>query len=210
MINVADLWWSQDHQAWDDALQRYWNFVRPANMDLERRMEELDIERIRQLDSTAWYKFLLNDYFRWKYSAANRYVTTTNRLRDWVSAGGLVELARIKERLLTFDVHDVATGLSIAGEIKGLGPAGASGLLAVLFPDAFGTADQFVVKALQAVTDLPESGTLARMNPQQLRVTDAAVLIGVMRRKAFENNRTFGTSNWTPRKVDKVLWTYGR
>jgi hypothetical protein len=210
MISVADLWCSQDRQSWDNALERYWTFVRPANLELERRMETLDLERIRRFDAAAWYEFLLNDYFRWKYTAPNRYVTTTNRLRDWVNSGRLAALASIKERLLTFDLRDVATGLSIASEIKGLGPAGASGLLAVLFPDAFGTADQFVVKALQAVPDLPESATLARMKPQQLSVADAAVLIGIMRRKASENNRTFGTSSWTPRKVDKVLWTYGR
>lgn len=210
MISIAELWRSQDRQAWDDALERYWDFVRPENVGVERRMEMLDVERIRQFDAAAWYDFLLNDYFRWKYTAPNRYATTTKSLRQYVEAGGLAELARIKARLFEFDVGDVATGLSIASEIKGLGPAGASGLLALLFPKAFGTADQFVVKSLQAVTDLPDSGAVMRMKPTQLRLADAVVLIGVMRRKAFENNQAFGTSTWTPRKVDKVLWTYGR
>ena len=39
---------------------------------------------------------------------------------------------------------------------------------------------------------------------------DAAALIAIMRRKAAENNQAFRTSTWTPRMVDKVLWTYGR
>jgi len=31
-----------------------------------------------------------------------------------------------------------------------------------------------------------------------------------MRGKAADNNRVFKLDNWTPRKLDKVLWTYGR
>jgi hypothetical protein len=94
--------------------------------------------------------------------------------------------------------------------LKGLGPAGASGLLAVMFPTAFGTVDQFAVKALQSIPDLPESSIVAKTKPQQLSLPDAAVLIAIMRRKAAENNQVFQTLAWTPRMVDKVLWTYGR
>ena len=79
-----------------------------------------------------------------------------------------------------------------------------------MFPAAFGTADQFVVKALRSVEDLPESSALAKMKPEQLTLADVAALIAIMRRKAAENNQAFRTSSWTPRMVDKVLWTYGR
>ena len=69
---------------------------------------------------------------------------------------------------------------------------------------------QFVVKALRAVRGLSEARDVARMNPDSLSLRDAVLLISIMRRKAEENNRLFGTSDWTPRKIDKVLWTYGR
>ena len=67
----------------------------------------------------------------------------------------------------------------------------------------FGTADQFVVKALQSLPDLPEASVLAKMKPDQLTLPGAAALIGIMRRKAAENNEVFRVSSWTPRRVDK-------
>ena len=48
------------------------------------------------------------------------------------------------------------------------------------------------------------------MKPDSLTVKDGVVLIEIMRRKAAANNRLLGTDSWTPRKIDKVLWTYGR
>lgn len=210
MTGVLELWYSRDPDLWDRALARYWDFVLPRNLDLERQMESLDPERVRGLDAEAWYDFLLNEYFRWKYSAPNRYGSTTKQLRRYVADGELDALARIKDRLFAFDLSDIRVGLSIACEVRGLGPAGGSGLLAVMFPTAFGTADQFVVKALREVPGLPEASAVASMNPDQLTLRDAEALIAIMRRKAAENNQAFQTATWTPRMVDKVLWVCGR
>lgn len=124
------------------------------------------------------------------------------------------ELYRIKERLLVFNRSDIREGLSIACEIKGLGTAGASGLLALMYPESFGTVDQFAVNALCGVTGLPESVALAKIRPKgktkskQLTINNGVMLIEIMRRKAAVNNRLFGTSVWTPRKIDQVLWGY--
>lgn len=79
-----------------------------------------------------------------------------------------------------------------------------------MYPDTFATVDQFVVKALREVEGLPERAALRRMNPEGLTPRDGVLLIRIMQRKAAENNRQFGIIGWTPRKVDKVLWTYGR
>lgn len=209
-ISISELWRSHDSWVWDQALGRYWQFVRPANLDLEHRMESLDLERIRQLNAQGWYDFLLDEYFPWKYTAPNRYATTVRCLRSYADAGRLAELESIKRDLLVFDPSDIRKGLSIASRIKGLGTAGASGLLALMFPQKFGTADQFVVKALKDVKDLAETEALDRMKPEALTVADGVVLIGIMRRKAAENSQTFGGSIWTPRNIDKILWTYGR
>jgi hypothetical protein len=70
--------------------------------------------------------------------------------------------------------------------------------------------DQFAVKALLIIGDLPETPLLEQMNPTDLNVNDGVVLIEIMRRKAAQNNRLFGTDAWMARKIDKVLWTYGR
>jgi hypothetical protein len=44
--------------------------------------------------------------------------------------------------------------------IRGLGIAGASGLLSVLFPEYFGTVDQFVVMSLLCINGLKERKSL--------------------------------------------------
>ena len=48
------------------------------------------------------------------------------------------------------------------------------------------------------------------MKPKSLDTADGVFLINLMARKATENNRAFGTNTWTPRTMDKFLWTYGR
>lgn len=83
-------------------------------------------------------------------------------------------------------------------------------MLSLIYPERFATVDQFVVKALRGVEGLPESDALSRMKPENLSVTDGVLLIRILGRKAQENNQAFETRSWTPRKVDMVLWTYGR
>ena len=79
-----------------------------------------------------------------------------------------------------------------------------------MYPQKFGTVDEFVVKALRQVNGLPEATALARMNPEDLTIRDGAMIVGILQRKAAANNRNFKSNAWTPRKLDKVLWTYGR
>lgn len=211
MQSIAELWRSPDQAAWRQALERYWQYVQPRNLELERALERLDLERIRNLEPEGWYDFLRNQYFRWKYTAPNRYATTTRSLAAYVDqTGGLDELHSIKFRLLELDVSKIREGLLIACEIRGLGVAGASGLLSLLYPPAFATVDQFAVKALRLVGGLPEDDILARMKPESLSIANGVNLIGLMRRKSAENNQLFETTEWTPRKIDQILWTYGR
>jgi hypothetical protein len=78
-----------------------------------------------------WYAFLHDKYFKWKYTGCNRYATTTRHLEEYKASG---ELDR---------GDDIRAGLQTAQEIRGLGMAGASGLLALMYPDFFGTVGQF-------------------------------------------------------------------
>ena len=146
MVEIAELWYSKESNLWNQALERYWEFVRPVNMALEHEMENLVLSMLRDLDEQGWYDFLRDKYFRWKYTAPNRYATTTRSLKQYVDEGNLQELYRIKESLLTFDHRDIEQGLTIANKIRGLGTAGASGLLSLMYPQTFATVDQFAVK----------------------------------------------------------------
>lgn len=207
-ISISDLWHSSNPNAWNQVLEeRYWSLIKPENIGLERRLEPLSLDRIREFNPIKWYAFLKDEYFRWKYTADNRYGSTTKHLRRYLDEDKLDELDQVRQRLLDFDLQDVYAGLNAAFEIHGLGPAGASGLLSLMYPETFGTVDQFVVTELCKVETLPEAKAVARMKPENLTIRDAILLIGIMQRKASELNQKLVVTTWTPRKIDKVLWS---
>jgi hypothetical protein len=204
------MWNSNDPGLWQTALTRYWTFVKASNLELEKEMDRLNAETVKVMNPKAWFEFLLEKYFRWKYTAPNRYGSTTKMLRTYASNNELAALHAIKERLFAAEKDNIQQCLSIASLIRGLGIAGASGLVAVLFPAQFGTVDQFVVKALAKISDLPEKNLIAAMTPESLKLNEGTILIRIMRRKAAELNGVSSLVRWTPRKVDMVLWTCGR
>ena len=48
------------------------------------------------------------------------------------------------------------------------------------------------------------------MNPEGLKIKDGIILVNIMKEKAAELNAKFNTDFWTPRKIDMILWAYGR
>jgi hypothetical protein len=206
--NIEQLWHSTDRELWRAALSNYWTRVQPSNLQLEQRMDNLKIEEIDRLNEQGWFDFLHDEYFVWKYTAKNRLATTRKSLKKHVHEYGLSKLFDIKEQLLTLDLRDIGRCLETAESIPGLGYAGASGLLSLLNPEWFGTVDQFVIKALREIHDLPERDKLKTVNPDIITLRVSILLIEIMRKKANENNQMFDTSFWTPRKIDQVLWGY--
>ena len=207
---TLEMWNTNDSELWEKALNRYWAFVKPSNLELEKEMDELDGGAVRAMNPRTWFTFLLEKYFRWKYTAPNRYASTTKLLRTYAANNELPALHAIKERLFALDKENIQQCLAVACSIRGLGTAGASGLLAVLFPASFGTVDQFAVKALAKIPELPERDLIAAMSPESLKLSEGTILIRIMRRKAEELNRISPLLKWTPRKVDMVLWTCAR
>ena len=175
-----------------------------------KKLHQLELrQHIAQMDASAWFEFLEKEYFFWKYTAATFYARNIKHLQCY-KPDSLDELDRIRQRLLKLSMDDILTALETAAEILGLGIAGASGLLALMYPRHFGTVDQFAVKALRKVKDLPQAHELQKMNPMSLKLQDGAVLIKIFRDKAEANNRVLKSNAWTPRLIDMVLWTYGR
>jgi hypothetical protein len=206
-MKISELWYSSDREKWMEVIEiDYWKLIQPRNLTLEKSMDRLDIKRITDMNPQQWYEFLRDEYFCWKYTARNRYATTTAHLRKYVENNQLHELNRIREQLLSMDNSDIRNGLIIGTSIRGLGTAGASGLLSLIYPETYGTVDQFVVQSLKVIPGLPEIQTINRMNKDSLTVNDGVALIQIMQNKALENNKLFGTTYWTPRKIDKVLW----
>lgn len=207
-MELTQLWNSSVENEWEWALEKYWKLVKPKNINLEKKMEKLNPEHIENLTGEGFYNFLHDEYFVWKYTAKNRLATTCMHLERYKNENRLAELDRIKHELFTFESEDTKHGLEIASSIHGLGIAGASGLLALLFPKSFGTVDQFVVKDLLSIEDIENRDMLQSMNPDNLRLKDGVELIRIMKEKANNLNGINNTDKWTPRLIDKVLWAY--
>lgn len=207
---IDNLWNYGSETAWNEALAHYYEIIRAEALEIENYIENIDATEVAQLSATEFYDFLHDKYFVWKYTAKNRLATTRKSLRRYVEEGKLSELADIQRRLFSADHTNISRCLSIATEIRGLGAAGASGLLAVLFPKDFGTIDQFVVKALREVDGLPYAAELAEMNPESLSVKNGVLIIKILREQAEKLNQKFNTDFWTPRKIDMILWSIGR
>jgi hypothetical protein len=214
MTLIQELWVCEDEAVWRFALKTYWLFVKREDRNLENEIDQLDRGEVQGFDRKGWYDFLFDKYFPWKFTVAAWLATARKRLEGQrQSENGLDKLYEIKEHLFALDhanPENIEDALKEAEKINGLATAGASGLLAVLFPEHFGTVDRFVVRALQAIDGLPQEDLLRHMKPEGFTPHEAAALINIMREKASDNNRKFNTNFWTPRKIDMILWTYGR
>ena len=175
-------------------------------------MERLSPTDIQLMNVQEFYVFLRDEYFVWKYTAKNRLATTRNALAKYETEG-MDSLARIQLRILSIyedDPNNTEDLLETTKRIHGLGTAGASGLLSILFPEHYGTLDQFLVYALLNVDELPEHKRLQEIKPLNLTVKDGIMLEDLLRIKASELNRMFETTTWTPRKLDMILWAIDR
>ena len=169
-LNSFDrLWRSSQEEVWHEAVDDYWRLVKPTHMELERDLDQLDPERLQKMNAQEWFNFLHDEYFRWKYTAANRLATTTQHLKRQAEEKGEEILLGFRDDIFEQAPIDLNKGLKAAMQIRGLGTAGASGLLSLIFPEKYGTVDQFIVKRLLEVPDLPELEAVKKMNPEGLR-----------------------------------------
>ena len=72
MDRLPEVWSSKDPDVWEHALGQYWEFVLPRNLVLEREIDHLRPEIVEAMDASEWYDFLLEKYFRWKFTPLNR------------------------------------------------------------------------------------------------------------------------------------------
>ena len=206
-MTIVNLWESKNQVDWKIALDKYGIYVKPENKDIEHELNNINSDSVKIMNKNEWYEFLLNKYFKWKFTVPDIYIHTTKYLKTYKENNELETLYKIKEQLFQFDKNDIKLGLEIAKQIKGLGVVGASGLLTILFPLYFGTVDQFVVKALNDVFSSSEESYIKKIEPKGLKIDDGAVLITIMRNKSDSLNKLFQTDFWTPRKIDMILWS---
>jgi len=209
-MKLQELWLSSDEEKWLTALEEYSKLIKSANLEIEEELSTLNskIDEFRNISAENFYRFLYNKYFVWKYTAPNRLKTTRKYLKEYENS--YEKLKEIKNELFSSKINNIETGLKIAWEIKGLGIAGASGLLSLFYPEKYGTVDQFVVKSLLKLDEYKNDIIMNSMKPEGLKLKDAVYLIRIYQTKSNELNRNFNTQTWTPRKVDMILWSVER
>lgn len=207
---LKSLWYNGSENEWKQALNHYYDILKDNQKELENYIENINADEIESLIVNDFYDFLYDKYFVWKYTQKNRLGSTRKHLRRYVENDEFSKLENIQYRLFSVQKDNISECLNVANEIYGLGTAGASGLLSILFPEYFGTVDQFVVKRLIEIEHTTYHQKLEKMNPESLNNNDGVILVKIMREKAEELNRQFNTDFWTPRKIDMILWSFGR
>ena len=214
-MNIDNLWALHDENEWLDALKHYW--ANPAvrkNRDIELFMHKVDLEYIQRLDINGWYEFL-NKYFQWKYASDHLHERLMHLDRN--SFEHLFAVKCSLGAIHELDLEDSRKCLNLvkSPQIRGLDYPGASGLLALLFKEWFGTIDRSVLESLSNIEALPERQRIGEIRSwvrtkKDWKESDAVLIIDIMRRKAVQLNAWFGTNRWTPHKVAMILWTSDR
>jgi len=216
MTPVERLWRADSAEEWERAIQRYWGLPSVSqNWAAELHMDKVRVSTVARYTPQQCYDFLADPqvgFYRWKFGARQAGGQRA-ALDRFVGANGLGEgrapLAAIFQALVTFPPEDIHEGLRIAREIPGVQDVAGSGLLAILYPAYYGTADQHVVRALQRLTpqDLPPGMTLQDATPTALTTSDVIAVIQIYRWKAGVLNHRFDSSRWRPRDVDMALFS---
>lgn len=203
---IADLWHNGNEEMWKAALKSYWDHFNADQYRLEKEIGAINASDVAALSVYEFYDFLYQLYYPWKFT--NKLFLSRNRkhLERYLFDEEIDRLSHIQKRLFNLDFEDIKGCLAVASSIHGLGTAGASGLLSILYPEHFGTVDKFVVYSLLKIDGLQERSTVFSMNPEALTQNNGVVLIEIMRNKAQELNERFNTDFWTPRKIDMILW----
>jgi len=205
-MHINEVWSTNNHLYWENLLTIYWTRIKENRMEIEKELNNLKIDALINMSKEDWYDFLYNKYFYWKYTSPNRLVTTRFQLHKYLETDTLDELNDIRKKIITLNHDDIKKALAVVQQIKGLGIAGASGLLALLYPTEYATVDQFVVGALREIES--QKHFVEKMNPESLTLKNGVLLINIMKEKAKILNETNDTTFWTPRKVDMALWAY--
>lgn len=221
-ISSEDLWESQDPYVWDRCLKAYWD-VRSVRNNLAIEQEMDVVANCRQTlfdaDARSWYRFLYDKYRPWKLKSQAKFFTDLQDKFQKRYDGARGELDALKWKLLRADKTDLTGCLQIVTLIEGFRIPTGSGLLAVLFPESFGTVDKLILRAFLTIPSVNSKYRLdawthnddeyfskgSKTDPKRYEL--ASRLIALFTQKATENNRLVGTAHWTPRKVEMALWT---
>ena len=131
---IEQLWHSSDASKWQHALDRYCKYIKPTHLELEREMDTLRPDDVRYLDADQWYDWLLKKYFVWKYTAPNRYATTTGHLKRQATDAGRHHLLTIRDRVLSCENASIGDALRCRDRVQGTWSGGRVGPVGPAIP----------------------------------------------------------------------------
>lgn len=212
-IDIFRIWNSGTEEIWNCALSEYYTHLSDKQKNLEDELSSITFSTVRGMSGEDFYSFLYEKYYPWKFTDRRILSRRLSDLKMYTNKQGREELLRVKEkmfRLYDFCPDDTELLLCVVTKIRGLGVAAGSGLLSILFPQFYGTPDQFLVRSLLRIENLPEYQDISAIRyPENLKPMEGVLLEDILRRKANELNKRFGSSEqWTPRKIDMVLWAH--
>ncbi len=198
---MKDLWNSRDEQSWINAESTlYDKHVKPENRELERRLETGGLRaRLAGMTPEKFFDFLHDEYFVWKFT--DQYLKKhLSSLEGHLKGSGLLRLDKVREIIYKNELSIDITLDIIKCKVMGLGIVGASGLLALVYPEEYGTVDRMIVRSFHA------SGLFLDIEEKDISSEQAEEMIIAMRKKARELNQIFHVNKWTPRTIDRALW----
>ena len=162
-------------------------------------------------EDMQFFDIVYSKYGRWKYTDYrffSKYKSTNidestkiNFLKDFKGYIGKIETNKFCDEIETKKF--IKEGLKYRFKLPGIGVAGMSGILSLILPDKFGVVDRYVAMALETVAGIKVS------HYDDLSDFNAAELEWCMIEKARKlNELKIGDIHWTPRDIDKALWSY--
>jgi hypothetical protein len=210
-LSPRELWHSNSPEPWDALIGAYWRqpTVR-RTLQIHKELEHLDREEVLGRAPEDWYQWLRDSFMPWKFEAHRVPVRQRDIDGQWATASGREDIERVRRTMVVaMERGGFEEAVSLAKSIKGIGVSAGSAMVTLLFPGRCATGDDRVVGFLRAVPDLPEhQEILGISDPKQLRICEATVISRIAGSKAADLNGKFGVQCWTPRLVERSLWTY--
>lgn len=208
MVSIQDVWTSEENSVWCAQIDAYWKYIEAQGKKaLEEEMANLNSQLISDSTDGAWRDFLANKYIPWKHSPGRFWRSMQKKfIARYAVQEQQTLLSTVKSRIFACNRGMTKELLDIVDEIYQFGIPSASGLLSLLFPSHFGTVDRFAIESLQRIEEFKGDIEIQRIKPKSISLNDAVHAISIMRVKALENNKLFGTDYWTARRIDMVLY----
>ena len=80
--NINNLWNSNDSKIWEKYLHKYYDAVMPNHVEIEKEMESLDINILKDMSEFEFYKFLYENYSESELKFLHNFFIKVNKFQN--------------------------------------------------------------------------------------------------------------------------------